>query len=141
MLIRRFHEAKLTQTPEVYVWGTGRPRREFLYVDDMAAASVFMMNIDKVLLESKIKPMMSHINIGYGADITIHELAKKIAKVVGYKGAISFDHSKPDGVMQKLMDSRLANQLGWSSIVDLECGLSLAYEDFKTRVSSNLGSK
>jgi len=128
-LIRRFHEAKVAKAPEVVIWGTGTPKREFLYVDDMAAASVFVMQLDKTTYDSQILPMQSHLNVGYGSDITIAELAAAIAKATGYLGKIGFDISKPDGSPQKWMDSGRLNRLGWQAKVDLDEGLSLAYAD------------
>ena len=104
-LIRRFHEAKVNHEPNVTIWGTGTPRREFLYVDDMASASVHIMNLPKATYSQHIQPMLSHINVGSGYDMTIKELAKTIAKVVNYSGDISLDLSKPDGTLRKLMDS------------------------------------
>lgn len=129
-LIRRFHEAKVNNAPNVTIWGTGTPRREFLYVDDMAAASVHVMNLDKILYDDQTQPMQSHINVGYGEDITIRELAESIGKAVGYRGNIEFDTSKPDGTPRKLMDSSRLNALGWQATVRLEDGLSAAYKNF-----------
>jgi GDP-L-fucose synthase len=129
-LIRRFHGAKVSQAPSVAIWGTGTPKREFLYVDDMAAASVYVMNLDKATYDQHTQPMLSHINVGCGADITIKELAETVAKVVGYQGEITFDPSKPDGSPRKLMDSSRLNALGWQAKVGLEDGLKLAYQDF-----------
>lgn len=129
-LIRRFHEAKINNAPEVVIWGTGTPRREFLYVDDMAAASVFVMDLDKKIYDSQTQPMQSHINVGYGNDVTIAELAKAVATATGYQGKIAFDASKPDGAPRKLMDSVRLNQLGWMPQVNLENGLALAYQAF-----------
>jgi GDP-L-fucose synthase len=129
-LIRRFHEAKLANAPRVAIWGTGTPRREFLYVDDMAAASVHVMNLPKLSYEQHTSAMLSHINVGYGQDVTIAEAAQTIAQVVGYNGAISFDATKPDGTPRKWMDSSRLNSLGWQSQVDLRQGLVLAYQDF-----------
>lgn len=129
-LIRRFHEAKVSNAPEVVIWGTGTPRREFLYVDDMAAASVFVMQLDKAAYDQQTEPMQSHINVGYGSDITIAELAKAVGEAVGYKGKISFDSTKPDGAPRKWMDSGKLNRLGWSIRTDLKSGLALAYSDF-----------
>ena len=126
-LIRRFHEAKAGNAPEVVIWGTGTPRREFLYVDDMAAASVFVMNLDKPTYDQHTEPMQSHINVGFGSDITIAELASAVAKATGYQGKISFDPSKPDGAPRKWMDSSRLRNLGWIPLVDLESGLSEAY--------------
>ena len=129
-LIRRFHEAKVANAPEVVIWGTGTPRREFLYVDDMAAASVYVMELEKVLYEQHTQPMQSHINVGYGSDVTIAELASAVAKATGYQGSITFDTSKPDGAPRKWMDSGRLNHLGWKARVDLSSGLDLAYKDF-----------
>jgi GDP-L-fucose synthase len=130
-LIRRFHEAKMNNAPAVTIWGTGTPRREFLYVDDMAAASIHVMNLSKDVYEQHTHPMQSHINVGSGTDITIAELAQTIGKVVGYAGRIEFDSTQPDGAPRKWMDSsRLAN-LGWQAHTSLEAGLSLAYADFR----------
>jgi GDP-L-fucose synthase len=129
-LIRRFHEAKVNSTPSVAIWGTGTPKREFLYVDDMAAASVHVMNLDKATRDQHTQPMLSHINVGCGEDITIRKLAETIGKVVGYQGEITFDSTKPDGTPRKLMDSSRLNALGWQARVGLEAGLTMAYEDF-----------
>ena len=129
-LIRRFHEAKVANAPEVVIWGTGTPRREFLYVDDMAAASVFVMDLDKATYDSQTQPMQSHINVGFGSDVTINELAIAVAKATGYQGKINFDPSKPDGAPRKWMDSARLNRLGWSAQVGLERGLKQAYLDF-----------
>ena len=129
-LIRRFHEAKVANVPEVVIWGTGTPRREFLYVDDMAAASVFVMQLDKATYDSQTKPMQSHINVGFGSDVTIAELAKAVGAAVGYQGKIGFDSTKPDGAPRKWMDSSRLNQLGWKAQVNLEQGLERAYNDF-----------
>ena len=129
-LIRRFHEAKVNGFPEVVIWGSGSPMREFLYVDDMAAASVYVMNLDKSLYDHHTEPMLSHINVGFGSDVSIKRLAEMIAGVVAYPGGIDFDPGKPDGTMRKLMDSRRLNGLGWHAKVDLNEGLALAYQDF-----------
>ncbi len=132
-LLRRFHEAKLKNAHEVVIWGTGTPKREFLYVDDMASASVFVMQLDKSAYDSQTEPMQSHINVGFGSDITINELAQTIAKVVGYTGQISFDIDKPDGTPRKLMDSSRLNRMGWQAKVGLEQGLSVAYSEMANR--------
>jgi len=129
-LIRRFHLAKLTQEPKVAIWGTGSPKREFLYVDDMAEASVHLMNVPFNVYAQNTQPMMSHINVGYGTDISIADAAQTIAQVVGYKGEITFDKSKLDGPPRKWMDSSLLNSLGWQAKVPLQQGLALAYQDF-----------
>ena len=129
-LIRRFHEAKLNNEPNVTAWGSGKPMREFLHVDDMAEASVFVMNLDNDIVQQETSPMLSHINIGTGFDCTIRELVETVAKVIGYQGEIVFDASKPDGAPRKLMDvSRLA-RLGWKSKINLEEGLNMAYQWF-----------
>jgi GDP-L-fucose synthase len=129
-LIRRFHEAKVNQAPSVTIWGTGTPKREFLYVDDMAAASVHVMNLPQDAYLEHVKPMLSHINVGCGHDITIRELAETIARVIGYAGDIAFDPAKPDGTPRKLMDSTRLSALGWKARVGLVAGLEAAYQDF-----------
>ena len=129
-LIRRFHEATVANSPEVVIWGTGTPKREFLYVDDMAAASVFVMELDKAIYDQHTEPMQSHINVGFGSDVTINELAHAVAKATGYQGSISFDPSKPDGSPRKWMSSERLNQLGWAPQIKLTVGLKTAYDDF-----------
>jgi len=129
-LIRRFHEAKVNHAPSVAIWGTGTPRREFLYVDDMAAACIHVMNLGKATYTQHTLPMLSHINVGCGRDITIRELAETIVRVVGYLGSIACDPSKPDGTPRKLMDSTRLNALGWQAQIVLAVGLERAYEDF-----------
>ena len=129
-LIRRFHEAKLAAAPKVTIWGAGTPKREFLYVDDMAAASVHVMNLEKAIYDQHTSPMQSHINVGYGQDVSIAEVAQLIGQVIGYQGSIDFDSSKPDGSPRKLMDSSRISSLGWQACVDLSRGLKLAYQDF-----------
>ena len=129
-LIRRFHEAKVSQAPTVTIWGTGTPKREFLYVDDMAAASVHVMSLPKALYEQHTQPMLSHINVGSGEDVTILEMAQAVARTVGYTGAIHTDPTKPDGTPRKLMDSTRLNSLGWQAKVALQDGLARAYDDF-----------
>ena len=129
-LIRRFHEAKISCAPNVTIWGTGSPRREFLYVDDMASASVYVMQLPKAKYEQYTQPMQSHINVGSGSDVTIAELAQAIAQTVGYTGQIEFDATKPDGTPRKWMDSKRLNDLGWQAQVSLLEGLKLAYQDF-----------
>ena len=113
------------------IWGTGNPRREFLYVDDMAAASIHIMNLSKAVYDQHTQPMLSHINVGFGNDVSVKELAMAVRKTVGFQGEIEFDVSKPDGSPRKWMDSRRLNTLGWQAHVSLEKGLELAYEDFK----------
>jgi GDP-L-fucose synthase len=129
-LIRRFHEAKVNKIPTVTIWGSGKPYREFLFVNDMASASVYVMNLPKAQYEAHTTPMQSHINVGYGSDITIAQLAQTVGKVIGYTGQIDFDSTKPDGAPRKLMNSTLLKTLGWSPSVDIEEGLSHAYQDF-----------
>ncbi|MGF1750760.1 GDP-L-fucose synthase [Vibrio cionasavignyae] len=129
-LLRRFHEAKLNDDAEVIAWGSGTPMREFLHVDDMAAASIFVMNLDDKTYSENTEPMLSHINVGTGVDCTIRELVETVANVIGYKGTITFDTSKPDGAPRKLMNvSRLAS-LGWTYDVELEEGLQKTYQWF-----------
>ncbi|HEY8360508.1 MAG TPA: GDP-L-fucose synthase [Ramlibacter sp.] len=129
-LIRRFHEAKVNAAPSVAIWGTGSPLREFLHVDDMAAASVHVMNLDKPAYDAHTHPMLSHINVGCGSDISIAEVARTISQVVGYRGEVSFDRSKPDGAPRKLMDSSRLQGLGWTPRIELTRGLAQAYADF-----------
>jgi GDP-L-fucose synthase len=132
-LIRRFHEAKVGGASTVTLWGSGTPLREFLYVDDMAAASVHIMNLPRAVYKRLMPEGQSHINVGYGSDVTILGVATIISKIVGFNGSIDFDTSKPDGTPRKLMDSEVARNLGWSPVVDLQQGLKLAYEDFLSR--------
>lgn len=127
-MMRRFHESKLVGAAEVVVWGTGEPMREFLHVDDMAAASVFVMNLDAETYQAHTQPMLSHINVGTGVDCTIRELAETMAAVVGFEGKLSFDTSKPDGSMRKLMNVDRLTKLGWEYKVDLEAGLVRTYQ-------------
>jgi len=126
-LMLRFHQAKINGDREVVVWGSGEPKREFLHVDDMAAASIFVMGISKDDYQKQTSPMQSHINVGAGQDISIAELASMIAKVVGYEGQISFDTSKPDGSPRKLMNVDLLKSLGWKRQIDLMPGLGQTY--------------
>lgn len=138
-MIRRFHEAVQGGAAEVVVWGTGTPMREFLYVDDMAAASLFVLDLDVPTYQANTQPMLSHINVGTGTDVTIRELAETIAKVTGFTGKIVFDTTKPDGTPRKLMDvSRLAD-MGWRASVSLEEGLRLAYQWFLENQSDMRG--
>ena len=129
-LIRRFHEAKMAGLPEVLIWGTGTPKREFLYVDDMAAASVHVMNLSHAVYAKHTLPMQGHINVGFGSDVSIAQAALLVGQVVGYSGKISFDASRPDGSPQKLMDSSRLNALGWHAKVGLQEGLHAAYAEF-----------
>jgi len=126
-LMRRFHEAKVNNDAEVVVWGTGNAMREFLYVDDMAAASLFVLELDEQTYQDNTKPMLSHINVGTGKDVTIREMAETMKQVVGFKGKLTFDTTKPDGAPRKLIDvSRLSN-MGWKYSIDLKDGLSKTY--------------
>lgn len=129
-LMRRFHEAARNGLHEVTIWGTGSPRREFLHVDDMADASLFVMNCPSEVYQKNTKPMQSHINVGFGEDITIAELASLIAKITGFKGEIQFDTSKPDGTMRKLMDSSKIYSMGWRPAITLNEGLEQTYRWF-----------
>ena len=136
-LIRRFHQAKVSGAPRVSIWGSGTPRREFLYVDDMASASVFVMNLPQAIYRQYTQPMLSHINVGFGSDVTIAELAQAVCQTVGYPGTIEFDSSMADGAPRKWMDSSRLNALGWQAKVGLEQGLQLAYQDFKGQSTSS----
>lgn len=129
-LIRRFHEAKINDIPVVKIWGTGTPKREFLYVDDMAKACVHVMNVDKTIYDKHTKPMCSHINVGTGTDLTIKELAKIIKSVTKYTGQIEFDQSKPDGSPRKLMNSNRLHELGWKAETNLIKGIEYTYANY-----------
>jgi len=129
-LIRKIHIAKVKQLSEVVVWGSGRPRREFVYIDDMSEAIIHIMNLDLIQYMEHTEDMVSHINIGFGVDVTIEELAKQLVKIVGYEGRIVFDSNKPDGVFRKLLDSSLIESLGWKASISLEDGLTLTYNDY-----------
>jgi len=135
-MMRRFRDAMLSKKNEVVIWGSGNPKREFLHVSDMAAASVHVMNLDNHIYASHTKPMLSHINVGTGVDCTIRELAETLAKVVGFKGVLIFDSSKPDGTPRKLMDVSRLNSLGWKSTISLEDGLSDTYQWFIENIDS-----
>ena len=134
-LIRRFHEARLNKQKEVVVWGSGTPMREFLYVDDMAEASLFVHNLDAETLRGVTKTMLSHINVGTGTDVTIRELAETISAVIGFKGKIVFDPTKPEGTPRKLMDVSLLSNLGWQAYVSLNLGIERSYADFVSKHS------
>ncbi len=134
-LIRRFDAAARAGDPEVVVWGTGTPRREFLHVDDMAAASLFVMDLPQAVYEANTEPMLSHINVGSGTDVPIADLARMVADATGYQGRISFDTSKPDGTMRKLMDvSRLA-AMGWTASIPLERGIAGAVAWYRQKLA------
>ena len=137
-LLRRFHEARVAGAPEVRIWGSGTPRREFLYVDDMAKASAHLMQLPKPTYDAEVQPMQGHINVGTGSDVTIAELAALVAHTVGYSGRIAYDASKPDGAPRKLMDSQRLQALGWAPSVKLEDGLRLAYADFCEHLDAHL---
>ncbi|MFV9474471.1 GDP-L-fucose synthase [Advenella sp. RU8] len=129
-MMRRFHEAKLANASQVVVWGSGKPMREFLHVNDMAAASVHVMNLKNEIYQANTQPMLSHINVGTGVDCTIRELAETMKKVVGFKGDLVFDTSKPDGTPRKLMDVSRLKALGWQASISLEDGLANTYQWF-----------
>ena len=130
-LMRRFHEAKVAKKNEVVVWGRGSVLREFMYVEDMADACLFILKLDKKSYTSKTEPTISHVNVGTGKDITVRKLAEMLQKIVGFEGDIGFDESKPEGASKKLMDSNLLNSLGWAHKFDLESGLIKTYEWYK----------
>jgi GDP-L-fucose synthase len=132
-LIRRFHEAKMSNAPNVVIWGTGTPKREFLFIDDMAVASVLVMNLDKATYDSQTASVQSYLNIGYGVDVTIAELVYVVAKVTAYQGKIIFDSTKPNGAPRRWIDSSRLNKLGWAPKVSLEDGLQKAYLEFCRR--------
>ena len=140
-LIHRFHQAKLNQASEVIVWGTGRAMREFLFVDDLAAACVFVMNLEQNKYLENTTPMLSHINIGTGDDCTISSLADIIAKVVGYQGRIIFDSSKPDGTPRKLLNVSKLATLGWKYSISLEQGLNDTYQWFLKQDAKNINTR
>jgi GDP-L-fucose synthase len=135
-LIRRFHEAAVSGAKEVVIWGTGKPWREFLHVDDMAEASLFVFDLDKKTYEANTQPMLSHINVGYGEDVTINDLAHLVAGVTGFTGRIAFDASKPDGTMRKLMDSGRLTAMGWKPSVALTEGVKETYAWFLANVAA-----
>ena len=126
-LIQRLHHAKINNDPEVIVWGTGNAMREFLHVDDMAQASLFVLELDEHIYKANTKPMLSHINVGTGKDVTIKEMAEIMKKVVGFKGKLVFDKAKPDGAARKLVDISCLSNLGWKYSIDLEEGLEKTY--------------
>jgi nucleoside-diphosphate-sugar epimerase len=131
-LIRRFHEAARDGRPEVVIWGTGTPRREFLHVDDMAEASLFVMDLDRATYEANTRAMLSHINVGTGEDVSIAELARLVAEVTGFRGRIGFDPGKPDGSPRKLMDVGRLRAMGWSARTGLRDGIKETYDWFRT---------
>lgn len=129
-MMRRFHEAKLNGDASVVVWGSGTPMREFLHVEDMAAASIYVMNLETVTYQQHTQPMLSHINVGTGVDCTIRELAETLKRVIGLDGELVFDSSKPDGSPRKLMNVDRLKRLGWQASISLESGLANTYEWF-----------
>jgi GDP-L-fucose synthase len=131
-LIRRFATAAAQRADEVTIWGSGKPRREFLHVDDMAGASLHVMDLPREQYAQQTKPMQSHINVGYGSDVTIAELAEMLARIAGFEGRIAYDSTKPDGPPRKLMDSSKLRALGWRPQIELEAGLRSAFEDFRS---------
>tara|TARA_B100000575_G_C23097684_1_gene633159 strand:+ start:53 stop:1012 length:960 start_codon:yes stop_codon:yes gene_type:complete len=135
-LIHRFHNATLNHDEEIKIWGTGNPRREFLFIDDMASACIFLMNLEKDILDKNIDANLSHINVGTGKDCSIKELAEKISEIVGFQGRINFDTSKPDGTRRKLLDVQKINNLGWNSSTSLEEGLFKTYHWYKDNIKS-----
>ena len=137
-LIKRFHEAKINGQKKVIVWGTGTPRREFLFVDDMAAASMFVHELGQCTFKKNTKKMQSHVNIGTGIDVTIKELAESVKEVVGYNSKVIFDATRPDGSPRKLMNIDLLKKLGWKPKINLRSGLSISYSDY---LLNHVGSK
>jgi GDP-L-fucose synthase len=135
-MIRRFNEAARDSLDEVVIWGSGTPRREFLHVDDMAAASLFLLNLPKKIYDENTDPMLSHINVGTGVDVSIFELAQLVASVTGFKGKISTDPTKPDGTMRKLMDVGRLAQMGWTAHIQLEKGLADTYDWYLANIET-----
>ena len=133
-LMRRFHEAKLNNDPEVVVWGTGNAMRDFLYVDDMAEASLFVLELDEQMYKANTHPMLSHINVGTGKDITIRKIAEIMKQVVGYEGKLVFDTTKPDGSPRKLIDVKRLENMGWNYSTDLVMGLKKTYKYYLKQV-------
>lgn len=131
-LINRFHQAKINNDDEVIIWGTGKAKREFLYVDDMAKASLFVLELEKEIYKINTKPNLSHINVGTGKDITIKDLAETIKQVVGFKGKLSFDASKPEGPARKVIDVNRLSKMGWNYSIDLEEGLNMTYKWYQS---------
>jgi GDP-L-fucose synthase len=129
-LIRKFHEAKNNNVSKVVVWGSGKVKREFLHVDDMSAACIHVMNLDKEAYQQHTRPMLSHINVGTGQEVTIRILAETIGKITDFKGQIEFDNTRPDGPKRKLMDTSRLNKLGWQAKINLEQGLKRVYKDY-----------
>lgn len=139
-LIRRFHAAKLAHSPSVMIWGTGAARREFLYVDDMAAACIHIMNLDQSIYNACTQPRLSHINLGTGNDLSIRDLAQLICDVVGYAGHIEFDSTKPDGAPRKLLNVSRLQGMGWRAQIELKQGLTMVYQDYVSALQRANGS-
>ncbi len=140
-LLRRFHEAKIQNAPEVVIWGSGTPKREFLYVDDLARASIFVMGLPVEKYQTVTSPMQSYLNAGFGCDIKISDLVEMVANITQYNGVINYDKNMPDGPSQKLLDSKRLNQLGWFPNTPLEKGINLTYNHFKCTLSEQVRSK
>jgi GDP-L-fucose synthase len=136
-LIRKFYQAKKNRLKNVSIWGSGKPMREFLHVDDLANASIFFMNLDQGKYKENTKPMLSHINIGSEREISIRELANKISDITGFKGVIKYDSSKPDGTMRKCLDCSLASSFGWRARVDLDSGLRATFSSFLNEIEDD----
>ena len=134
-LIRRIHQAKVNNQNSVKIWGSGKAKREFLHVNDMAAAAIHVMNLPKSIFEKYTNPMCSHINVGSGYDLSIKELAIKISEIIGFSGELIFDLTKPDGTPRKLLDISKINDLGWSSKIEITEGLKNTYTDFKNKTN------
>jgi nucleoside-diphosphate-sugar epimerase len=133
-LMMRFHEAAERGDPEVVIWGSGSPRREFLHVDDMAKASLFVLGLDETTYMSATQPMLSHINVGYGDDVSIRQLAELLAQVTGFTGRLAFDGTKPDGAPRKLLDVSLLSRLGWTASIPLDDGLRQTYDWYRSNI-------
>ena len=127
-LIRRIHNAQLNHLPEVVIWGTGKVMREFMFVDDMAEASLFVLELDRKLYENSVEPNISHVNIGTGEEITIRELAETICGIIGFRGNLIFDNTKPDGVKRKLIDNSRLEHMGWTHSTTLKEGIAMTYD-------------
>ena len=134
-LINRFHKGKINKLTKIIIWGSGKPKREFLYVDDLAKASIHLMNVDKKNYNELTSPMSSHINIGSNIEITISELAKVIKKIVGFKGMIDYDFTKPDGTQRKLLNIKKMESLGFKPKITLKDGLINTYQDYKKKLA------
>jgi GDP-L-fucose synthase len=140
-LIYRFHEAKKNNLPLVTIWGSGQPKREFLYVDDMARASIYLMNLNNESYKNNITPNCSHINVGSGEEINIKELSEIIKEIVGYKGEVIFDLNKPDGVKRKFLDTNILISLGWKSQISLLDGLNRTYMYYINYLNNNIDKR